>query len=75
VSYVCIGHHITNGYDDEQIKECYDLAMKMECMIVCEYMVLSMTGVQFICVYKSNGILCAELSVAFLGGLDDMLST
>ncbi|KAL7426770.1 hypothetical protein ACHAXM_000597 [Skeletonema potamos] len=64
--------HIANGYDNEQIKKCYDLAMKdglYDCVRV--------HGAQG---PKCKAYACtnpmeyfAELSVAFLGGLDDTL--
>ncbi|KAK1737358.1 hypothetical protein QTG54_012225 [Skeletonema marinoi] len=64
--------HVANGYDNEQIEECYEMAMKdglYDCVRV----------------HGSQGPKCkayactdpmeyfAELSVAFLGGLDDTL--
>jgi len=64
--------HVANGYDNEQIEECYEMAMKdglYDCVRV--------HGPQG---PKCKAYACtdpmeyfAELSVAFLGGLDDTL--
>lgn len=62
--------HIENGYDNKQIKECYDLAMKdglYDCVRV-----HGPQGPECKAYACTNAMeYFAELSVAFLGGLDD----
>lgn len=64
--------HIANGYDNKQIEECYELAMKdglYDCVRV-----HGPQGPECKAYACTNSMeYFAELSVAFLGGLDDTL--
>ncbi len=64
--------HIDNGYDNEQIEECYELAMRdglYDCVRV-----HGPQGPECKAYACTNAMeYFAELSVAFLGGLDDSL--